>query len=70
MRTRSRKALPDFAREAGWALRKDIERLERIFADDRFAYNQDQVAAQLHGHLKHATEVCQDLLSRLDQIEG
>lgn len=47
-------------------LRKDIERLERIFADDRFTQYKQQVAAQLRGHLKYAAEVCQDLLGRLD----
>ena len=65
--TRSRRPLPDFAKTVGWSLRKDVERLERVFADDRFARNKDQVAATLYGHLKYATEVCQDLLSRLDE---
>ncbi len=60
--------MPSFASDAGWALRKDVERLERIFADDRFTYNKVQVAASLRGHLKYAAEVCQDLLSQLDKI--
>lgn len=66
-RVRSRRALPDFAKQAGWSLRKDVERLERVFADDRFAHNRQQVTATLRGHLEYAAEVCQDLLSRLSQ---
>lgn len=64
----NRRPLPEFAKNSGWILRRDVERLERIFADDRFPQYRQQVAAQLSGHLKYAAEVCQDLLSRLDQI--
>lgn len=63
-----RRPLPNFAKDAGWALRKDIERLERIFADDRLPLHKDQVAASLRGHLKYTAEVCHDLLSQLDKI--
>lgn len=63
-----RRPLPDAARDAGWELRKSVERLERIAADDRFAANKDQVAAHLRGHLNHAIEVCQDLLDRVNEI--
>src|SRR5260370_21916300 len=42
-----RRPLPDTARDTGWALRKDVERLERIFADDRFAENKTKVAAHM-----------------------
>lgn len=63
---RPRRPLPEFAMATGWNLRKDIERLERIFADDRFTSYKQQVAAQVRGHLEYAAEVCQDLLSRLD----
>ena len=65
-----RRPLPEFASSAGWALRKDIERIERIVADDRFAENKDRVAAQLSGHLQYAAEVCQDLLSRIATTTG
>jgi hypothetical protein len=61
----SRQPLPDFARGAGWKLRADVERLERIFTDDRFTQNRQQVDHNLRVHLLHAAEVCQDLLSRL-----
>lgn len=69
-RPASRQPLPAFAESAGWGLRKDVERLERIFADDRFAQNKQQVAARVRGHLEYAAEVCQDLLSRLDNPAG
>jgi hypothetical protein len=62
----SRRPLPDFARDAGIDLRKAVERLERISADDRFGQNREQVASHLRGHLSNAVEVCQDLLDRLN----
>jgi uncharacterized Zn finger protein (UPF0148 family) len=66
-RVRSRRPLPDFAKDTGWSLRKDVERLERIFADDRYPQYRQQVAAHLRGHLEYAAEVCHDLLSQLNQ---
>lgn len=62
----NRRALPDQARSAGWELRKAIERLERIAADDRFTANKETVAPHLRGHLTNAIKVCQDLLDRID----
>jgi hypothetical protein len=61
-----RPPLTDAAQRAAWEFRKSIERIERIAADDRFPANKEQVAAALRGHLIYATEVCQDLLGRLD----
>lgn len=61
-----RRALPDQARDAGWDLRKSVERLERIAADDRFAANKEQVTPHLRSHLTNAIEVCQDLLDRIN----
>lgn len=61
-----RNPLPQQASDAGWQLRKTVERLERIFADDRFGANKEQVAAHLRGHLTYTVEVCQDLLDQLD----
>ena len=60
-----RSALPEQARKAGWELRKAVERVERIAADDRFDTNQEQMATHLRSHLTHAVEVCQDLLDRI-----
>jgi hypothetical protein len=65
-RTASRRPLPEFARDAGWDLRKSVERLERIAADDRFGTNKEQVATHLRSHLTNAIEVCQDLLDRIN----
>lgn len=61
-----RSPLPEQADRAGWEFRRAVERLERIYADDRFAANREQVAAVLRGHLTYATEVLPDLLSGLD----
>lgn len=66
IRSRPRRPLPEVADETGWRLRKDVERLERVFADDRFTINRQQVAARLHGHLLYAAEVCQDLLRQIN----
>jgi hypothetical protein len=65
-KTTPRKPLTDSARNAGWDLRKAVERLERIAVDDRFAANAEQVTPLLRSHLQHAVEVCQDLLDRLN----
>lgn len=68
---RKRRPLPDAANDAAWALRKDIERLERIVADSRFGENKEKVAPLLRGHLSYTAQACQDLISRITpQQEG
>lgn len=62
-----RSPLPEQAQSAGWQLRKAVERIERIAADDRFPAHRDQVAAALRSHLTTAIEVCQDLLDGLER---
>lgn len=57
-----RRPLTDQASDAGYELRKAIERLQRITEDDRFSRNKEEVTAHLRGHLLYAVEVCQDLL--------
>lgn len=57
-----RSPLIDDARNAGWQLRKAIERMERIATDDRFPTNRAEVAAEWTDHLSHAIDVCQDFL--------
>ena len=69
-RSRPRRPLPDFAKDAGWRLRQDVERMERIFADDRFSTYELQVTASVRGHLEHAAQVCRDLLGRIDHPTG
>ena len=49
---RKRRPLPDAARGAAWSLRKDIERIERIVADDRFTQLQDSAIALLGTMIK------------------
>jgi transposase len=61
----NRRALSESAREAGWDLRKAMERLERIAADDRFTANKELIAPHLRSHLTDAIKVCQDLLDRI-----
>ena len=65
-----RSALPDQAMSAGWELRKAVERVERISADDRFNSHKELMAAHLRGHLIHAVEVCQDVLDRITPEES
>lgn len=66
----SRRPLTEYAKDTGWQLRKDVEKLERIFADDRYSYNKQQVATHLRGHLQYAVQVCQDLLDRIGNAES
>lgn len=61
-----RKPLTDAARDAGWELRKAVERLQRIAEDDRFSRNKEEVTPHLRGHLINAVEVCQDLLDQIN----
>lgn len=56
-----RSSLIDDARNAGWQLRKAIERLERIHTDDRFSKNKVEVMAALQPHLDLANEVLSNL---------
>lgn len=67
---RSRRPLPDLAKEGGWALRKQIEKLEKIFTDDRFGDNEEKVAIHLNGHLAYAVETLRGLLDRINHTEG
>lgn len=62
-----RKPITDSARDAGWELRKAVERLTRLAEDDRFTPNEEQVATLLRSHLSNAIEVCQDLLDRFPE---
>lgn len=61
-----RQALPTFAKSSGWALRRAIERVERISEDDRLPAYRTQVAAQLGGHLEYTVRACQEVLDRLN----
>lgn len=69
MGPKSRRRLPDVAKEYGWSLRRDVERLERVFADDRFGDNKEKVATQLRSHLEYAVETLRGLLDCLTSKE-
>jgi transposase-like protein len=56
-----RSSLIDDARNAGWQLRKAIERLERIHQDDRFTKNKVEILAALQPHLDFAVETISGL---------
>jgi len=60
-RTRKRKPITDAARDAGWELRKAVERIQRIQDDDRFSRNKVEILAALQPHLDFATEVINGL---------
>jgi hypothetical protein len=61
-----RKPITDQARDAGWELRKAVERIERIAADDRFAAQIEKMTPQLRGHLTDAITSCQAVLDRIN----
>lgn len=69
-RAPQRRALTDDARDAGIDLRKAIDRLERLAADDRLTRNRDEVAAHLRYHLDRALTVCQDLSNNIINQSG
>jgi hypothetical protein len=56
-----RSSILDDARNAGWQLRKAVERLERIHSDDRYQKNKAEILAALQPHLDFANEVFTDL---------
>lgn len=65
-----RRPLTDAASDAGWNLRKAIDRIERLTEDDRYNRNKNEVAAHLRGHLIHVIETCQGLLDQLPEQES
>lgn len=56
-----RSSLVDDARNAGWQLRKAIERVQRIREDDRFNKNKAEILAALQPHLDLAIETISGL---------
>lgn len=61
----NRRPITDAARDAGWELRKTVEKLGRLLNDDRFNRNREEMAVQLRGHLTYAIDSCQGFLDRL-----
>lgn len=60
-----RRPLVDWAAAAGWTLRKAVERVERVLADDRLGRNKVQVAATLRGDLLYVAGACDRMLVAL-----
>lgn len=63
----TRRSLPDQARDVGWSLRKDVERIQKIAADDRLQENKPQIALHLEGHLRFAIEALAGALQQFTQ---
>lgn len=59
--TPRRGSIIDDARNAGWQLRKAVERVQRIVDDDRYTRNKAEILAALQPHLDLAAEVLSDL---------
>ncbi len=66
-RGRNRRPLRHAAKDAALRMRLEIEKLERLFADDRLPGNAEQVALLTRGHLLYAVETAQRLLDLLDK---
>jgi len=62
---RRRRPLSEQAKDAGWELRKAIERIARLTTDDRYPRHAEQMALLLRGHLTYATETATRLLDQL-----
>lgn len=60
-----RKPLPEVAKAAGWELRKAMERVEKLFDDNRYRHNEQQVALALRGHLLYVAETVAAVLDQL-----
>lgn len=62
-----RRAITDQARDIGWDIRKQAEKVERLFQDDRFGRNKEEMAPHLRSHLEYVIRVCQDSLDHLNK---
>ena len=64
-----RRALTDSAQDAGFDLRKAVERITRIREDDRFSRNKTELAVILRGQLLYTVETCTLLLDEINQSQ-
>lgn len=62
-----RRPITDQARDLGWDIRKQAEKLQRLFADDRFPRNKEEMTPHLRSHLEYVIRVCQDSLDHLNK---
>lgn len=56
-----RRPITEQAHDAGWELRKSVERIQRIQDDDRYTKNEAEIIASLRPHLDFAQEVLNNL---------
>lgn len=63
---RKRRPITDTADELGWELTRLVEKLERLYADDRFDANKEKVASRLRSHLMRATDTLPGLLDQIN----
>jgi len=62
-----RRPLPDVALDAAQNLTSAVERMVRVFADDRYPQNREQVARDTRNHLNQALEALHRLADELTQ---
>lgn len=62
-----RRPLPDVALDAAHALTAAVARMERVFTDDRYPQNKEQVARYTRHHLPQAVETLQRLADEITQ---
>lgn len=62
-----RRPLPDVALDAAHALTAAVARMERVFTDDRYPQNKEQVARYTRHHLPQAVKTLQRLADEITQ---
>ena len=60
-----RKPLPDVAKTAGFEFRQSMDRVLRVFEDNRYRQNEEQVANALRGHLLYVAETVAAVIDQL-----
>lgn len=70
VRAPHRRALTDAAQDAGFDLRKAVDRITRIREDDRYSRNRAELAVILRGQILYAIETCTHLLDEIDGKEN
>jgi len=68
-RVPQRRALTDQAQDAGFELRKAVERIMRVREDDRYTRNKRELAVILRGQLLYTIETCSALLDEINQSQ-
>jgi hypothetical protein len=62
-----RRALSEQAKDAGWDLRKAVERIQRLLADDPYPRHASQMRTLLRGHLMFANDTTAALLAQMSE---